>query len=149
MGQNTILIDIKDQSYLFRHGFFDENVLALKIDGKDEYAMLINESKYQGELNTISAVLEFLNQNYLANPILTKNQHLGQLENNISDVKYQRDGYTFRMGSFKEFNVKFSRGQINIYQKKSNGKYYIYSNNEIVLFQGKETCLNYIKNQIV
>lgn len=33
LGQNSILIDIKEQSYLFRHGFFDENVLALKIDG--------------------------------------------------------------------------------------------------------------------
>src|SRR5690554_4511407 len=96
LGQNSILIDLKDQSYLFRHGFFDENVLALKIDSKEEYAVLINESKYQGELNSISAVLDFLKQNYIVNPVLT-NKQLGQAETKIIDVKYQRDGYTFKM----------------------------------------------------
>jgi hypothetical protein len=148
LGQNSILIDLKDQSYLFRHGFFDENVLALKIDSKEEYAVLINESKYQGELNSISAVLDFLKQNYIVNPVLT-NKQLGQAETKIIDVKYQRDGYTFKMGSFKEFGVRLSSGQIfNVYQKVSNGKYFIYTNNEIVLFPDKETCLKYIEGQI-
>jgi hypothetical protein len=148
LGQNSILIDLKDQSYLFRHGFFDENVLALKIDSKEEYAVLINESKYQGELNSISAVLDFLKKNYIVNPVLT-NKQCGQAETKIIDVKYQRDGYTFKMGSFKEFGVRLSSGQIfNVYQKVSNGKYFIYANNEIVLFPDKETCLKYIEGQI-
>ena len=148
LGQNSILIDLKDQSYLFRHGFFDENVLALKIDSKEEYAVLINESKYQGELNSISAVLDFLKKNYIVNPVLT-NKQCGQAETKIIDVKYQRDGYTFKMGSFKEFGVRLSSGQIfNVYQKVSNGKYFIYTNNEIVLFPDKETCLKYIEGQI-
>jgi hypothetical protein len=148
LGQNAILIDLKDESYLFRHGFFDENVLALKIDSKEEYAVLINESKYLGELNSISAVLDFLKQNYFVNPVLT-NKQLGQAETKFIDVKYQRDGYTLKMGSFKEFGVRLSSGQIfNVYQKVSNGKYFIYTNNEIVLFPDKETCLKYIEGQI-
>jgi hypothetical protein len=65
LGNNSLLIDRKDESYLFRHGFFDENILALKVDSKDEYAFLINESKYNGELNSIEHISDFLTKNYL------------------------------------------------------------------------------------
>ena len=30
--------------------FLDENILALKVDSKEEYAFLVNENKYVGEL---------------------------------------------------------------------------------------------------
>ncbi len=141
LGKNSILIDLKEESYLFRHGFFDENILALKIDSKEEYAVLINESKYQGELNSIEAVINFLSQNYLINP------PIGESEISIS---FKRDGYTFKMGSFKEYTVLLSNGQVfNIFEKQSNGKYFIYDNNEILLFPNKETCINYIGGQIL
>ena len=65
LGNNSLLIDKKDKSYLFKHGFFDENVLALKIDGRDEYAFLVNENKYDGELNSFSRVVDFLSRTYL------------------------------------------------------------------------------------
>lgn len=65
LGNNSLLIDLKDESYLFRHGFFDENILALKVDGKDEYAFLVNESKYDGELNSMESIFKFLNNKYL------------------------------------------------------------------------------------
>ena len=148
LGQNSILIDFKDQPYLFRHGFFDENVLALKIDSKEEYAVLINESKYQGELNTITSVFNFLNQTYLINPAVI-NGVLGLNSPSTTAVSYVGDGYTFKMGSLKKFKVNLSNGQnINIYQKKSNGKYFIYANNEILLFPNKETCIKYIEGKI-
>lgn len=65
LGNNSLLIDKKDRSYLFKHGFFDENVLALKIDGREEYAFLVNENKYDGELNSFKSVINFLNRTYL------------------------------------------------------------------------------------
>lgn len=65
LGNNSLLIDKQNESYLFKHGFFDENVLALKIDGKNEYAFLINESKYDGELNSMERVIDFLAKTYL------------------------------------------------------------------------------------
>lgn len=148
LGQNSILIDSKEQSYLFRHGFFDENVLALKIDSKEEYAVLINESKYHGELNSIAAVISFLNQNYLINPSITKKKlgHNSPFKTNISLI---REGYTLKMGFFKEYSVRLSSGQVfNIYQKQSNRKYFIYDKNQILLFPNKETCLKYIEGQI-
>ncbi len=68
LGNNSLLIDKNEKSYLFKHGFFDENVLALKIDGKEEYAFLINENRYDNELNSFTRVIEFINKKYLEPP---------------------------------------------------------------------------------
>ena len=65
LGNNSLLIDRKDESFLFKHGFFDENVMALKIDGKEEYAILVNENRFDGELNSKEKVLGFLSNRYL------------------------------------------------------------------------------------
>jgi hypothetical protein len=70
LGNNSLLIDRKDESFLFKHGFFDENVMALKIDGKDEYAILVNENRFDGELNSKDKVLEFLSSRYLSTSTL-------------------------------------------------------------------------------
>ncbi|WP_299251801.1 hypothetical protein [uncultured Lacinutrix sp.] len=149
LGQNSILIDLKEESYLFRHGFFDKNILALKIDSKEEYAVLINESKYNGELNSIDTVIHFLNQNYLVNPIIT-NKQLGPKKLKNTNVIYQKNGYTFKMGFFKEFLIRFDNGQsFNIYQKKSNGKYFISSNKEIILFSEKQDCIKYLERHML
>lgn len=65
LGNKSLLIDKKDKSYLFKHGFFDKNILALKIDGRNEYAFLVNENRFDGELNSINRVIDFLNKTYL------------------------------------------------------------------------------------
>lgn len=65
LGNNSLLIDRKVESCLYRHGFFDENILALKVDSKDEYAFLINENKYDGELNSINSIIDFLTKKYI------------------------------------------------------------------------------------
>lgn len=65
LGNNSLLIDKDKGSYLFKHGFLDENVVALKVDSKDEYALFVNESKYEGELNSIDKISDFLTKKYL------------------------------------------------------------------------------------
>jgi len=65
LGNNSILIDRNSESYLFKHGFFDENILALKIDSKDEYVFLVNETKFEVELNSSYAVFDFLKKKYI------------------------------------------------------------------------------------
>ena len=65
LGNNSLLIDKKEESFLFKHGFFDENILALKVDSKNEYAFLINENKYDGELNSIERIIDFLTKKYI------------------------------------------------------------------------------------
>lgn len=39
LGNKSLLIDRKEETYLFKHGFFDENILALKVDSNEEYAV--------------------------------------------------------------------------------------------------------------
>ena len=65
LGNNSILIDRKDGSFLFKHGFIDDYILALKIAGKDDYALLVNESKFEDNINSISSILDFLQNKYL------------------------------------------------------------------------------------
>jgi hypothetical protein len=67
LGNNSLLIDQGDQAYLFKHGFFDENLMALKIDSKEEYALFVNENKYNGEFNSSEKILNFLTSKYILN----------------------------------------------------------------------------------
>lgn len=66
LGNNSLLIERTNETYLFRHGFYDENILALKVDGKDEYAFLVNETKYDSTIDSIDKVLDFLRKRYLS-----------------------------------------------------------------------------------
>jgi hypothetical protein len=76
LGNKSLIIDQGDQAYLFKHGFFDENLLALKIDSKEEYAPFINENKYNGDMNSSEKVIAFLTDQYLerGNKIEIENQ---------------------------------------------------------------------------
>lgn len=144
LGHNSILIDINEESYLFKPNIFDENILALKIDSKDEYAILVNETKYSGEFNSISAVNHFLHQKYIQNPIPTQKK-LAESSVYVLDEKFVTDKYTLKMGVHKEYNVFFNNGKtITVYLKLSNGKYFIYTNNEILFFQNRKECLTYL-----
>lgn len=64
IGNQSILIEIKNDSFLLRHGFLDEYIFALKLDGTQSYAFLINETKFNTELNTIQDVLSYLKMRY-------------------------------------------------------------------------------------
>lgn len=87
LGNKSLLIDIKTESYLFKHGFFDENILALKVDSKEEYAVFVNENKYEGELNSIERVFDFLIRKYLEPSIkLTIEEKLGQVINSAKTI---------------------------------------------------------------
>jgi len=65
LGNNSLLIDREYGSFLFKHGFIDDYILALKVDGKEEYALLVNEEWFEKKLKTIGKILEFLNDKYI------------------------------------------------------------------------------------
>ena len=50
LGNQSLLVETNHESYLLKHGFFDENVIALKLDSTDSYAFFVNETKYHSEL---------------------------------------------------------------------------------------------------
>jgi hypothetical protein len=69
LGNKSFLINMNSQCYLLKHSFFDGNIMALKIDSKEEYAVFVNENRYDGELNSIDRVFDFLRRNYIHSTI--------------------------------------------------------------------------------
>lgn len=65
VGNQSLLIEIKDKITLFKHAFIDENLFALKQDSSSEYVLFINETKYGVEINTIDDLNVFLELKYL------------------------------------------------------------------------------------
>jgi hypothetical protein len=65
LGNKSLLIDTQEGCYLFKHSFFDPNIIALKIDSKEEYALFVNENRYNGEINSFDKLIDFLQQQYL------------------------------------------------------------------------------------
>ena len=68
LGNDKLLIEKDGKAFLFRHGFFEDDFLALKIEGGDEYAFLVNEKKYDENLNSVLSIHTFLTKKYLYSP---------------------------------------------------------------------------------
>jgi hypothetical protein len=64
LGFNKILLRFNDNSFLFQHGFLEDDILALKLDGRNEYAFFINERR--SDLNTLKKIDTHLNRKYLS-----------------------------------------------------------------------------------
>ena len=75
------------ESYLFKHGFFDENILALKLDGSEGYAVFVNENNYDGEINSIDRVVDFLMHKYLDPSVISIVKTATGREKNFSGQK--------------------------------------------------------------
>lgn len=139
LGHNSLLIDRKDEIFLFRHGFFDENVLALKIDSKEEYVFLVNETKFDKELNSSLCVIDFLNKKYIEPSIKRSIQNQAGLSfesiNSLnSSSSYISPNHTVNkisesssiLGTITEqYLIEFEDGlKGNVFHKKKNKKFY-------------------------
>jgi hypothetical protein len=65
LGHNSLMIDHNQESYLFQMGFFDKNILALKLDSRDEYALLINQNNDANIVHKINEVHQYLINKYV------------------------------------------------------------------------------------
>jgi hypothetical protein len=104
LGNKSILIDKSSDSYLFKHGFSDENILALKVDSSEEYAVFVNENKYEGDLNSIDKVYEFLTQKYL-NPNIPKIGPSLNLKDYRTVIRETIDNEILKIISFKNQTI--------------------------------------------
>ena len=96
LGNNTLIIDRHNESSLFKHGFLDETILAIKIDGLNEYAVFVNETKYGKEINNIKDLINFLETKYLNkagnNLSVDLNSKSHTLDNRLGSVKLIHGG---------------------------------------------------------
>ena len=122
LGDNTLLIEFNGEGYLFKHGFLDENIFALKMDSTSEYLFFINETKYQFELNTIEDINDFLIENYLSKNI---KYGLNELNNDYYKIK-KIDSKRIILGpKIETFKVRFNDGlKGEIYVIGENKKFY-------------------------
>ena len=102
LGNKSLLIEIKEECHLFKHGFFDQNILALKIDSKEEYAVLVNENNFDESLNSIEKVLHQLNEKYLDSKSNSKTQ---------SNIPNKYDEYPPKL-TIEEQNVTNKQSEI-------------------------------------
>lgn len=131
LGNQSLLLETKTESYLLKHGFFDENVIALKLDSTDSYAFFVNETKYQGELNNIGDVLEFLRNKYLKNNEYSSGLDSTQNGTIDENSKYgykvvsETEKSDFAWGNFIEYKIEYTDGRNgDIYKGGNSGKYF-------------------------
>jgi hypothetical protein len=129
LGNQTLLMDTKQESYLLKHGFFDENVIALKLDSTDNYAFFVNETKYHKELNNISDILKFLENKYLKTNQTSSglgSTNKGTINETFGyDIISEKESYDIAWGKHIIFELKFLNGKIaEVYKGNSTGKYF-------------------------
>jgi hypothetical protein len=131
LGNQSLLLETKEESYLLKHGFFDENVIALKLDSTETYAFFVNETKYEGELNNINEVLEFLENKYLKNNEKsrglgsTRKGTIGENSETGYEVINEKKRFEVLWGNFIEYKIRFSDGREGkIFKGRSSGGYF-------------------------
>ncbi|MDM1041827.1 MULTISPECIES: hypothetical protein [Empedobacter] len=64
---DLVSLEIKNINYLFTPSFLDENLFILKLDGRNEYVVFINENKVQGIINSLQQINDFIDYKYIKN----------------------------------------------------------------------------------
>jgi len=147
LDHNSLLIDTNNKCYMFRHGFLDENILALKVEGIAEYAFLVVESKYEEGLDSFDQIVKFLDKNYIKSITVTEQPKVlaESLNKNfklpiydelrISNNKNIRSKYS-------QITIKFSDNLVGDYFKTSNGEiYYIKVQGDKVYYDDEECTI--------
>lgn len=73
LGCGSLLIKTSKDNYLFKNGFFDAMVLALKIDGSEEFALFVNETKYGKEINNFADLSNYMETTYVKDKSIIPN----------------------------------------------------------------------------
>lgn len=110
IGNNSLLIELKNNSYLFKQGFFDKNILALKVDGEESYAFLVNETMSSEELDSIEKINSFLNKKYIQS-LEIKNTNLKVGETKVLETPTERATYEIEEGTLTLI------GETSLYKK--------------------------------
>jgi hypothetical protein len=131
LGNQSLLLETKAMSYLLKHGFFDDSVIALKLDSSNSYALFVNETKYYGELNTVEDILKFLDNKYLKSNGSSSSSGSKPRQAIYEDAKYgfdivsEKEKFDIAWGKYIEYSIKYSDGRKGeIYKGANTGNYF-------------------------
>lgn len=155
LGNNTLLIDQNNNSYLYKHGFFDESILALKMDGVNEYLFIVNETKFDGELNSLENITTFLEEKYLksekfGNLYTEEISEIEDVSKKIINYKYkiigETNGWSFSTGKYKVYKIEFGNESGTVLFDSKKGEYFYSTFDKIRYFSDLNDCiLSYIE----
>lgn len=86
IDNRTILITDEEGMKLYRHGFLDNSILALSIDGDDKYVLFFNESKVDANFKDISDIKRLLEENYGQDSVV--NRTISRYYSQENNTKY-------------------------------------------------------------
>lgn len=121
LGNDSIILETQENSFLMKHGFLDEKILALKRDSFNDFSIFINESKANQEFNSIEHIVSFLDKTYLLSIVNNDTWQQGNIQflnPHLSDVENAKVLKLLPM---------LQKGQV-ITKHKVNGKIEIMSN---------------------
>ena len=72
IGKNTLLVENNTVKNLYKHGFFDQNLIAIKIRDDENYSFFVDEEKFDHGLNSENKIAKYLYDKYLNNTIKKK-----------------------------------------------------------------------------
>jgi len=123
LGNSSLLIDKKNESYLLKHGFFDEDILALKVDNIDGYVFLVNENKSKRDLNSLEKIIEFLSEKYL----VPESKRKVQIDNIQEFISYEIPEGNLEIEITPGLDSDFYNGRMALLNGETapNGKYKI------------------------
>ena len=156
LGNQSILLGRQNKSYLLKHAFVDEDILALKLDSLDGYAIFINETKYDREINSIDDVVKFLETKYIKKPTTSPPKTVNETSNSstIETPSYKetepKENYDLFNGKHYIITVNFDNGLSgDIFLGGKSKKYFLqYGFNGIQYFDTKKLCVDFLYEQL-
>lgn len=135
LGNDYLLIENVEGSYLFKHGFLDEYILALKIDSKDEYLLFVNETKYNLDVNSFDKLNLFLKKRYKDSFGINREYHSNNCSIDNSDVvkynvEFMEDTWGFQIGKMKKYKVIYENGFVSTFIVRLKDNTYSYNFND-------------------
>ncbi|EKF54416.1 hypothetical protein I215_12328 [Galbibacter marinus] len=103
LGKDSLLIEKENQTFLFRHGFLDDNIFVLKVDGKNEYAFFMDEEVLLQNINKLEQLNSFLEKHYLLNNSIEEPKAISTSWNDKLNLHYnptlKKFGYVGKDGN--------------------------------------------------
>lgn len=134
---NSLKLKLKSGGLLLKHGFFDEHVIALKLDSSERYAFFANESRYHTELNTAEDIIRFLENKYLKNNGRAGGLGSSPKKPNFDNVKYgydilsEQEKFNFPWGNIIAYLIKFNNGLNDYVYKGLSSNEFFYFNYDL------------------